>query len=69
MFLYYFKRKGPWIPGIGAEALYPDYIKGNLLIISGWERMMGYDFLSDNDDTDAFLTDFIREHLTHAKWM
>ena len=66
MFRHGFRRRGSWVPGIAGEAVYPDYRRGKLRILSGWDDCVGYDFLSDDEETDRFLESFADRHLEGA---
>ena len=56
-----FRRCGEKVVGFD-ETLYPDFVRGNLRILAGWDHWMGYHFLSDGAEADQFLTAFFQRH-------
>jgi hypothetical protein len=67
MFRYGFWRWGPYIPPVTDEAIFPTYRRRRLKIHSGWDCWVGFDFLSEDDATDAFLLEFVDRHLPDAE--
>ena len=66
MFRYGFRRQGRGIRATPDEAIYPAYIRGGLRVLAGWDICVGYDFLSDSDDTDRFVSRFVEKHIKSA---
>lgn len=59
---YLFAQQGDTMPALYDEGIYPDYVRGDLVILSGWDNWYGYDWLADNAETDEFLLTFYQTH-------
>src|SRR5262245_34932599 len=59
-FRYGFWRQGPRI--IADTAVFPDFVRGNKIIHSGWDNWFGYHLLASNEDADEFLKVFYARH-------
>jgi hypothetical protein len=57
-----FKRTGKRIMTPIDESIYPDFVRGNVRILAGWEGHEGYHFLATNEESDAFLEKFFGSH-------
>jgi hypothetical protein len=62
VFRYDFRRSGPYVPGVAGEAVYPDYVRGDLCIHAGRDDWMGYDLLATDAASDRFLREFHAKH-------
>jgi hypothetical protein len=62
MFRYGFRREGKVVPPITDQAIYKDYVKDELRILSGWDNLRGYDWLANDLRSDMFLRDFYERH-------
>jgi hypothetical protein len=61
VFRYGFLRRGRLILGAG-EAVHPDFVRGSLLIRSGFIDLSGYELVAANASSDAFLRQFYAKH-------
>lgn len=56
-FRYGFRRRGKTIVGFG-EAIYPDFVRGGIVIEAGQNDMVGSTLHASNEASDAFLRKF-----------
>lgn len=59
---YGFRRSGRMVAPGSDDAIYPDFVRDNQRILSGWDNWFGFDLLADDVQTDAFLREFHAKH-------